>query len=96
MCDSPIINVYVDDEKKMLSYLHCILKWRKCVDCVQHPISLNFSVTVYQTVSKFHVNLRFKIWKSNLPKFWQQVHVNALTKFSKANKSCFTEPSNNS
>lgn len=67
-----------------------------CRLCSASNLSQLFIVTVYQTVSKFHVNLRFKIWKSNLPKFWQQVHVNALTKFSKANKSCFTEPSNNS
>lgn len=69
-----------------------------CRLCSASNLSQLFIVTVYQTVSKFHVNLRFKIWKSNLPKFWQQVHVhvNALTKFSKANKSGFTEPSNNS
>lgn len=67
-----------------------------CRLCSASNLSQLFIVTVYQTVSKFHVNLRFKIWKSNLPKFWQQVHVNALTKFSKANKSFFTEPSNNS
>lgn len=69
-----------------------------CRLCSASNLSQLFIVTVYQTVSKFHVNLRFKILKSNLPKFWQQVHVhvNALTKFSKANKSCFTEPSNNS